>query len=340
MPHFRYASLILILAIAPAVASRAATELDIAIEQTCPVLDGTDWTVDVAVKARLTGDASLGLAGIVFDLNVTEDGDAIAVAIDSPPTHMAPFNAITGLNGFGGTPIDDTLRQVGGAQNTIGHSTLGSVTTMIGVADYTVIATFSLVLDAPPSVPYVVTLSNIRATVIDSDQSAAPYKTTAVAPLCNSISHEVWWCGACVFTATSGPGSCYVSNNEAICESSPFVCDVGLNCACTPGGVTPCGTTCFADCDGNGTVNASDRGQVSANIGQTAYRLLCQFDLDGNGAINAADRGQVSANISTCNALPDYQNGSGLNGGVPDSRFSLGSYMGHGTDCSTGTTCP
>jgi hypothetical protein len=81
--------------------------------------------------------------------------------------------------------------------------------------------------------------------------------------------------------------------------------------------------TCLGDTDGNGVVNAADRGQISANIGQTGNDQVCLFDLDGNGAINAADRGQVSANIGLCTALPNYMNGSGLNaaGDGPDPRF-------------------
>ena len=81
---------------------------------------------------------------------------------------------------------------------------------------------------------------------------------------------------------------------------------------------------CFADADGNGVVNSGDRGVISANIGQTTNELICEFDLDGNGVINPGDRGIVSANLDVCTDLPDYQDGSGLNGGVPDTRFDLG----------------
>ncbi len=92
-----------------------------------------------------------------------------------------------------------------------------------------------------------------------------------------------------------------------------YICDAGALL----------GVTCLGDTDGNGVVNAADRGQISANIGQTGNDQLCLFDLDGNGAINAADRGQVSANIGLCTSLPNYMNGSGLNaaGDGPDPRF-------------------
>lgn len=93
------------------------------------------------------------------------------------------------------------------------------------------------------------------------------------------------------------------------------------------------GITCLGDADGNGVVNAADRGQISANIGQTANDLVCQFDMDGNGVINAADRGQVSANIGSCTALPAFMNGVG-----PDTRFPQPSFLGSGTTCA-GNPC-
>ena len=81
---------------------------------------------------------------------------------------------------------------------------------------------------------------------------------------------------------------------------------------------------CYGDADGNGVVNPGDRGFIAANIGQTSNELICLYDLDGNGIINPSDRASVSANIGLCTPLPDYQNGSGLNGGVPDTRFGGG----------------
>jgi hypothetical protein len=116
-------------------------------------------------------------------------------------------------------------------------------------------------------------------------------------------------------------GAC--DRNDGTCSETlevdclPYVCDV----------TALAGQTCFADADANGTVNAADRGQISANIGQTSNDLLCRFDLDGNGVVNAADRGQVSANIGLCNALPAYQNGDG-----PDPRYTA-TWQGAGTTC-------
>ncbi len=129
--------------------------------------------------------------------------------------------------------------------------------------------------------------------------------------------------GACC----RGEGACTMGTAS---ECLQYVCDV----------TALSGATCFGDADGNGVVNSADRGFVSANIGRTEFDLICQFDLDGNGTINSADRGFISANIGLCSDLPDYQNGSGLKDGLPDSRFpSSGVFLGAGTECST-AVCP
>src|SRR3989344_5635093 len=100
-----------------------------------------------------------------------------------------------------------------------------------------------------------------------------------------------------------------------------FEC-VNGNLACNVASfLPPTFTGCYGDADGNGFVNAGDRGFVAANIGQTANDLICLYDMDGNGFINAADRGFIAANIGLCTPLPDFQDGSGLNHGAIDTRF-------------------
>jgi hypothetical protein len=140
------------------------------------------------------------------------------------------------------------------------------------------------------------------------------------------------------------------------CVFEPFACDTGACCSggsCTDTAPEDCSgfvcnafdhqpgsfLGCYGDADGNGVVNAADRGIVSANVGQTDPVLVCINDFDGNGVVNAADRGFVSANIGQCAALPDFQNGSGLNGGLPDTRFGAPVFHGLGTTCAE-TTCP
>jgi hypothetical protein len=102
-----------------------------------------------------------------------------------------------------------------------------------------------------------------------------------------------------------------------------YVCDV--NALRVGGNRGTCGLSpdgcCFADLDGNGVVNAADRGQIGDAIGTIDFDLLCLLDLNGDGVVNPADRGYVSSNFGLCYDLPDFQDGSGLNGGVPDPRY-------------------
>ncbi len=115
-------------------------------------------------------------------------------------------------------------------------------------------------------------------------------------------------------------------------ECYGFVCNVRTY---LPGSFNDC----YGDADGNGVVNAADRGFISANVGASDDVSVCLYDMDGNGVVNAADRGFVSATIGLCVALPDFQDGSGLNGGSPDPRFAHGEYQGVGTECAS-VVCP
>lgn len=125
-------------------------------------------------------------------------------------------------------------------------------------------------------------------------------------------------------------GACCVDDTcsavENVCECVTLAsCDVADH---LPGTFTGC----YGDADGNGTVNAGDRGFVSANYSTADPVLMCLYDMYGNGVVNAGDRGVVSANIGACNALLDFQNGSGLNNGEHDTRFP-GTYLGDSTTC-------
>lgn len=145
--------------------------------------------------------------------------------------------------------------------------------------------------------------------------------------------------GAYERAAEQTPGACCVVGacsdlaDEALCV--PFVCNVTTNELPDCGGA--CGTTCYGDVNGDGVVTVSDRGFISANVGNTDPAVLCQFDLDGNGAITVSDRGFVSANIGVCTELPSFQDGSGLVNGEPDTRFGTATFF-PGLTCET-VTC-
>ncbi len=128
---------------------------------------------------------------------------------------------------------------------------------------------------------------------------------------------------------TCEPGACCVAGTctSGFAEQcASFVCSVADHLPATF-------TGCRGDADGNGAVNAGDRGFVAAAIGSTDEVSLCRFDMDGNGVINAADRGFVSSLIGLCEPLPDYQDGSGTNGGAPDPRYPVKNFLGAGTTC-------
>ncbi len=120
--------------------------------------------------------------------------------------------------------------------------------------------------------------------------------------------------GACCYD-----GACTDVASAAACDAQRFICNVTTNSTPDCGGV--CGTTCYGDVNGDGFVTAADRGFIAASIGLSADAFMCQYDMDGNGFINAGDRGFAAASIGRCDPLPDWQNGSGMNHGVPDDRF-------------------
>jgi hypothetical protein len=116
---------------------------------------------------------------------------------------------------------------------------------------------------------------------------------------------------------------CFEAADAQSCTT--YVCDVAALLPASFGG-------CYGDVDGNGFVNAGDRGFISAAIGRTDNDAICRFDLDGSGQITAADRGFVSAAIGQCQPLPDFQNASGQHGGSADPRYPSPTF-------SPGLTC-
>ena len=106
----------------------------------------------------------------------------------------------------------------------------------------------------------------------------------------------------------------------------------GDSSSCTADGIYVCDvanllpetfTGCYGDADGNGFVNPGDRGFISVNFGTADYNLICKFDMDGNNFVNPGDRGFISVNFGLCTQLPDFQDGSGNNHGLPDTRFPV-----------------
>ena len=125
-----------------------------------------------------------------------------------------------------------------------------------------------------------------------------------------------------------------VETYQIFCEASPYVCD-HYALAADLGQDNYNG--CLGDLDFDGFTTPADRGQISANLNTTLHEAICRYDMDGDGFVTAADRGIISANLDPlCTDLPDYMNGSGLNGGEIEDRFGPpGNFISTELTCDT-----
>lgn len=301
------------------------TTLTLTAEQTaCELASPSGVRATIEIWGELTGESSLGIAGFAFDLSATKDSvayDISGATVTAADSNFERPAGITNLAGFGGTASGLKLLQIGGAQNTISHTVTfpnaSSITTNLGESGPALLATIVVTVgnDVNTGAAYVVTLENIKANVIEAELTEG-YSTKVGCIAQETISVELLQCGSC-----SVGESCTDDLTSTACADLPrYVCDVSEADQDWP----PCtggGTSCFADPDCSGVVNAADYGYISANYLETDAEKTCHCDLDGSGVINPSDKGYISANLGLCTALPDYQNGSGLNGGAPDSRY-------------------
>ncbi len=122
------------------------------------------------------------------------------------------------------------------------------------------------------------------------------------------------------------PAGCVETTGSACAEG--FVCDV-------EGLLPPTFQGCAGDMNGDGRVNAADRGYVRAALGSTDSRQLCLYDLTGDGRIDPADVAAVSVGIGQCLALPPHQ----TTAGGPSLAIGPGVFRGVGTTCDV-VECP
>lgn len=313
------------------------------------------------ITGKNTGTGA-GLAGFSLDLTATLDGNpySLSSATVSAPADgsLASFSRPAGFThdgGYDGSTVGGKIIQIGGAQNTIGNAGSGGPfpvgTVKLGLCQGVEQVLARVQINNPPPGSLSLAVTNVNANIINPGQpsNASVYFVSAASPV--MFGETTVACGACC-----RGGICGGVMTRSSCNSSFYVCDVnafhdgqqplphnvcgthmaGAGCSETCG---PCLAGCFyGDADGNGTVNAADRGFISANIGQTSPLMLCLYDMDDNGTINAGDRGFVAVNIGLCEPLRNFQNASGLNpaGTGPDPRY-VGVYMGDGTQCTSGT---
>jgi subtilisin-like proprotein convertase family protein len=157
-------------------ASAADLNLSVRSDNASTITAGPGAEVAYVVYGVLTDTANEGLALFMFDLEF--DGGPLLPALsptDSPLDHFATDKGINNPAGFGGTPIDGRLVQVGGGQNTIGNTVdlapypIGDVVTGIGHTDIILVAG---TLTAPPEPgTYTLTATNTIANVIKAGET-------------------------------------------------------------------------------------------------------------------------------------------------------------------------
>lgn len=139
--------------------------------------------VTYEVRGVLDSGGNEGLAGFAFDLSF--DGGALPPA--SVPPGLESFAAPLGYAnpaGFGGTPINGDLVQVGGGQNTPNNADpagpTGAVVTGVGRTEV-VLATGTVVAPTTPGT-YTLSLSNLTATTINPNETGPVFRSEPALP--------------------------------------------------------------------------------------------------------------------------------------------------------------
>lgn len=241
-----------------------AADLQLSIVRTdCRPTFGANTMIQFDILGELTGSANEGLAAFGFDLSATLDGedfDVTSATVTAPSPEMDAF-AVRGLRnpaGYGGTPINGVLVQIGAGQNTINNPgpippfPEGDVDFGIGLNGPQVLASVSIVLEQTPTDRYVFNVGNGFATVIKEGEVDPPQMVEAVGDVT----------GAALEVA---PLACPLDIDEDLqinpvdsgLVQSRFGCAVGTgDCDCDR-----------ADIDGDGQVNPVDSGLVQSGFG-------------------------------------------------------------------------
>jgi hypothetical protein len=137
-------------------------------------------TFSYTVTGELTDNASLGLGTVIFDLTYT--GGVLDPAATPTADPMARFANPQGLNnpaGFGGTPHNGVLLQVGGAQNTINNTVApvpnGAVLTNVAQMGSPVVLAQGTVRAGYRCSVYSLAATNLFANVIRQGETGTPF---------------------------------------------------------------------------------------------------------------------------------------------------------------------
>jgi len=231
---------------------------------------GPGEVVSFEIRGTLDSTTNEGLAFFSVDLSMSGPeavnlGTSAAVAEGDPI--MDNFSRNEGYdNNYGGTPIGDSLVQIGGASNTIANDPNaepfepfpgdGGIVP-IDVAHTEIVLAAGTVVMPSTEGAYTLSLTNVFANVI-KDGETGPIFACEAAPAGTSLS-------------------------LAIEVSAATVCD--------------------GDANGDGTVDPLDAGYVLARFGcsvGTGDALCDAANVNGDGAVDPLDAGYVLARFGTC----------------------------------------
>ncbi|MGD2108064.1 MAG: hypothetical protein PVI86_01605 [Phycisphaerae bacterium] len=287
-----------------------ATELAMTLEaelcNSSTIVVGPECEVVYRVIGELTDDSSQGLAAIVFDLEF--DGGSLPQADEPTGLPMLNFTTPLGFSrnsaGFGGTPRDGNLIQVGGAQNVFNHGqwlcqdddgcpgpslcTSSVCTPIVGLP------VGALITDvAAPGSPVVLTTGSLTAPDTEGVYSLQITSIKANVVRHSATGDPVW------VTESAGPGP--VTNLTITVTNDGLCCGETREACCLPGGGcvsadanecadvlngTPLGpdSACEGDYDGDGT-DGHCGDECPTDPGKTAPEICgCGVsDTDGDG---------------------------------------------------------
>jgi hypothetical protein len=137
-------------------------------------------SVAYTITGTLSDNTSLGLA--MFSIDLTYTGGALSQAMapnTNPMMNFAPPLGMSNPAGYGGTPVNGVLRQLGGAQNTINNAVApvptGTVITNVAQPGSPVVLAQGVVVAPDLAGTYTLTAQNLFANVIRQGETGTPF---------------------------------------------------------------------------------------------------------------------------------------------------------------------
>jgi hypothetical protein len=245
------------------------------------IVVGPGCEVVYRVIGELSDSSNRGLAVVVFDLEF--DGGALPQA--SEPTGLPMLNFVPPLgfagnpSGYGGTPDDGRLLQVGGAQNVFNHGQWlcdedddcpSPSTCVTGLCtDLAGLPVGALITDvASPGSPAVLATGTLTAPSTEGTYTLQVTNLKANLVILGATGDPMW--------ATEAAGVGTITNLLVTVQDGAACCDQILEACCLPDG--GCGMVRPDDC-------VYQFGGLPQGPGST-----CEDDSDSDSVLNCADR--------------------------------------------------